>query len=71
MAERFKVYQFFTGGKYECVGRDLEDKAAVLMAIDYCERPAARIGVIEKVMITDSGDLCCFEWEYGKGVTFI
>lgn len=32
--------------------------------------PAAMIGFVDRVIITDGGDMTCFEWWYGKGITF-
>jgi hypothetical protein len=26
--------------------------------------------MVERVIITDGGDDCCFEWKRGEGVTF-
>lgn len=68
--ELFSVWQFLKGGRHECVGRGLGAKAAVETAKAYTERPAAQIGVIERIIITDDGDHTVFEWRFGPGVTF-
>lgn len=69
-AELFSVYQFFPDDTHECVGMGLDAEAAVLKARSYTTRPAAQLGIIRKVIITDSGDACVFEWRHGEGVVF-
>lgn len=32
--------------------------------------PAALMGIVQRVIITDGGDCTCFEWLKDKGVTF-
>lgn len=32
--------------------------------------PAAMVGMVSRVIITDGGDIGCFEWKYGEGITF-
>jgi uncharacterized Rossmann fold enzyme len=68
--ELFNVVIFFPDGSNEYVGRGLDAEPAVLMARDYATRPAAVAGFIERIMITDMDDLCCFLWQFGKGVVF-
>lgn len=70
MTDRFSVHQFFPDGTNECVGEHMLAEGAVLTARDYILRPAAKIGVIAKVMIVDAGDYCVFEWRYGEGIVF-
>ncbi|MPZ36644.1 MAG: hypothetical protein GEU95_01050 [Rhizobiales bacterium] len=69
-AGEFSVFQFFPNGDYECVAQLVDGKTAVETAKSYTTRPAALIGIIRRVIITDGGDCCCFEWKYGQGVTF-
>lgn len=66
----FSVFQFFPDETYECVGVHMDAENAVKQAHSYTTRPAAMIGVIRRVIITDADDYCCFEWKYGEGVTF-
>lgn len=66
----FSVYQFFPDGGYECVVQFVDPETAVKTAQSYTTRPAALIGIIARVIITDGGDCCCFEWKHGEGVTF-
>jgi hypothetical protein len=51
-------------------GRNLMPKDAGELALSYATRPAAQMGIIKKVIITDGGDHTCFVWEFGKGVTY-
>jgi hypothetical protein len=48
----------------------VDAKTAVEMARDLTLRPAAQIGIIRRVIITDGGDNTCFEWKYLEGITF-
>jgi hypothetical protein len=45
-------------------------KEAVEFAKSLTERPAALMGIICRVIITDGGDCTVFEWKKGEGVTY-
>jgi hypothetical protein len=66
----FSTCMFLRDGKYEYVRRWVDAKEAVEAAYHYANSVGARMGVVDKVIITDSGDNTVFEWKYGKGVTF-
>ena len=68
--DEFSVVQFFEDGSYEYVRRWVSAEEAVKAAKHYTTSVVARAGFVTKVMITDGGDFCCFEWQYGKGITF-
>jgi len=78
MTELFNVVQFFPDGHYEYLrgGTDyygdyhapVPAEEAVTFAKELTERPAAKLGIIAKVMIEDSGGSCVFLWERGKVV---
>lgn len=68
--ESFSVCQFFDDGRYEYVRRDVTAEEAMKAAEHYCTSLAARMGLVERVIITDGGDCCCFEWRRDTGVTF-
>lgn len=70
MSELFNVVQFFKDGTHEYVRREVEMAEAVEGARHYCSSVAAKLGMVVRVIITDDGDHTCFEWQYGKGVTF-
>jgi hypothetical protein len=68
--DSFDVWQWLPGGFHERVGQGLDARSAVELAHSYTTRPAARIGVIQKVAIVDAEDFTVFQWERDKGVTF-
>jgi hypothetical protein len=71
MSEReFSVVEFFADGSHRYVERWLTGKDAVELAKFWTERPAAQLGFMTRVIITDGGDFTVFEWQQGKGVTF-
>ena len=70
MGEKFNVVQIFPDETNEYVGRALEAEAAVLLARDYTSRPAAKLGIIAQVMITDMNDCCVFHWKHREGIVF-
>ena len=66
----FAVWQFFSDDAPECVGRQLNAKAAVKKAQAYCRSVGATVGTTVRVIITDDGDHTVFEWRRGRGVVF-
>lgn len=66
----FSVYQFFIDETWERVREGVDAEEAVKAAKHYCTSVGARIGTTRRVIITDGGDFCCFEWKFGQGVTF-
>ena len=68
--ETYNVVQFFDNGQYEYVRRNVSAEEAVKASKHYTTSVAARFGFVTRVIITDSGDSCVFEWKCGVGVTF-
>ena len=68
--ETFNVVQFFPDDNYEYVARSLPLREAMYKVYDFINRPAALIGVIARVIITDAGDRTLFEWKFREGITF-
>jgi hypothetical protein len=68
--QEFSVCQFFINGTYEYVRRYVGAKEAVEAAAHYTNSVAVRMGIVERVIITDGGDFTVFEWKAGQGVTF-
>ena len=68
--DEFSVCQFFKDGSYEYVRRFVGAEEAVKAANHYCNSVAARMGITERVIITDGGDCINFEWKFGEGVTY-
>ena len=66
----FNVVIFDPDDRYEYVQRWVDARTAIETAASYTTRPAAQIGIIRKVMVTDGGDSTVFLWEYGQGVVF-
>jgi hypothetical protein len=66
----FSVWLFFPDGWHAPEVERVDARTAVETAAAVTRRPACRTGIVERVIITDGGDHTCFEWTYGKGVTF-
>ena len=66
----FSVCQLFEDDTYEYVRRYVSAEEAVKAAHHYCHSVGARLGTTRRVIITDGGDCCNFEWQFGKGVVF-
>lgn len=66
----FSVVQFFKDGTHEYVRRFVSAEEATEAAGHYCTSVAAQMGAVERVIITDGGDCCCFEWIWDKGIVF-
>jgi hypothetical protein len=66
----FSVYWWDAENNYH---RELSH-VAVMKALQACKRltqgPAARMGMVNRVMITDGGDCCVFEWQKGQGIVW-
>lgn len=67
--EVFNVVQFFEDGTSEYVRRRVSAVEAIDVAKHYTRSVAAWLGVVNRVIVTDMGDLTCFEWIRGKGIT--
>lgn len=70
MDNEFSVYQFFPDDSCERVASWIGAEEAVKLAKQLSESVGARIGATRRIIITDGGDHTCFEWTFGKGVTF-
>jgi len=58
------------GEHYEYELRNDEAEKCVKEAKRITESVGGQCGMVSKVMITDSGDCCIFEWRFGEGVVF-
>lgn len=67
---RYSVYQFFEDGSYERVRHLVSAMDAAIAVGHYCNNVATRLGITQRVIITDSGDCIAWEWINGKGITF-
>jgi hypothetical protein len=66
----FSVCQFFQGGQYEYVRRWVSAEEAGYAFKHYTSNVASRMGMTERVIITDGGDCTNAEWKYGEGVVY-
>jgi hypothetical protein len=66
----FSVWRFFPDDTYDSACRFVDAETAVTTAKRVTDSPAAKLGVVVRVIITDGGDFTCFEWRAGEGVTF-
>jgi hypothetical protein len=70
MTNEFSVVQFFKDGTHEYVRRFVNADEAMKAAVHYCQSVGVKMGVVTRVIITDGGDCCCFEWHVDKGIVF-
>lgn len=68
--ETFNVCQYFPNGSYDYIKRYVTAEEAMATAKNYIGRPAAIVGIIQRLIITDGGDCIVFEWQFNKGITF-
>jgi hypothetical protein len=66
----FSVFWWDPKDNYYAEKRHVGMQEAVETAKSLTTRPAALIGIIRKVAITDGGDFTNFQWEFGKGITY-
>jgi hypothetical protein len=68
--DEFSVHQFFADGTNETVAEYVPPEKACEIAKGLTQSLGAKLGTTMRVIITDGGDCCCFEWEFGKGIIF-
>lgn len=66
----YSVFQWFIDGSREDVLRFVGAEEAVDTATRLATSVGGRLGSTQKIMITDGGDCCCWEWNHEKGMTF-
>lgn len=66
----FSVYRFYANGTYEAVDRYVDVETAQRVAFRSINSVGAKIGTIQRVLITDGMDLTAMEWLCGKGIVF-
>ncbi len=66
----FSVYQWFVDGQREDVLRFVSMEEAVQTATNLARSVGAKIGTTARVIITDGGDCCCWEWLREDGIVF-
>jgi hypothetical protein len=68
--KEFSVYWTDPDGNVQEELRWVDAKTAVDRAHHLAKGPASLLGIVQRVIITDGGDCCVFEWLRGVGVTF-
>lgn len=68
--DTYSVVQFFKGGGHEYVRNSVSPEEAVKAFNHYTSNVACKVGIISRVIITDSGDHIAMEWQHGLGITF-
>lgn len=68
--EKFLVHQFFSDGTNTNDGRWEDSNTAVIKAKRFVDSPAAKIGIVVRVIITDQLDSTVFDWGRDRGLTF-
>jgi len=66
----FSVCQFFEDGTYEYVRRYVGAEEAVEAFKHYTTNVAVKLGVTQRVILTDGGDCVNMEWVKDKGVVY-
>lgn len=66
----FSVYWCDPDGNWNDELRWIKAQDAVQLAYSLARRPAAKMGIIREIRITDGDDHCVFQWLFGKGVVF-
>ena len=70
MTNEFSVYWWDqTGGQYEEL-RFVSAEEATKAAQRLTKGPASRLGIVDRVIITDGVDCICFEWNARQGLIF-
>lgn len=68
--EVFSVFQFFEDESYEKVREWVEMEEAIKAFTHYSTSVAAKMGIVHRVIVVDSGDLIVAEWVKGKGLVW-
>lgn len=70
LGNEFSVCQFFEDGSHEYVRRYVTADEAAKAAVHYSSSVGAKLGMTQRVIITDGGDCVNWEWKFGEGVVF-
>ena len=68
--DEFSVYQWFVDGTREDVIRFVGAEQAVKCAEALAASIGGQLGTTRRVIITDGGDFCVWEWKFNEGVVF-
>lgn len=69
MSEReFSLYWWDPDGSIHEELRFVGAEEAVKRSFTLANGPAAKMGIVKRIMITDGGDFCVFDWNSDAGV---
>lgn len=68
--DTFNVFWWDTDGRQYDELSGVDPKQAVDAAKRLADGPASILGFVQRIIITDSGDCCNFEWIKERGVMF-
>ena len=66
----YSVCQFFPDGSYEYTRRFVSAEEAVKAFKHYISSVGAKMGITQRVIITDGLDCVNMEWIQGKGIVY-
>jgi hypothetical protein len=66
----FSVYWWDPDGGQNTELRFVDAGRAMNRAASLARGPAAQMGIVERIIVTDGGDFINFEWLKGQGVTY-
>ena len=70
MDNEFSVYHYGFEDVQVAEKRFVSADEAMRTVAALIRSPAAQIGVMKRIIVTDGGDFTNFEWKYGEGITF-
>jgi hypothetical protein len=70
LTSEFSVYWWDAEDGYHAELRFVTAKKAMDRAASLAKGPAAMIGVVRRIIITDGGDCTVFDWIHGTGVVW-
>lgn len=70
MSGEFSVYWWDDQGAQHTEYRYVDINVVKSAIMRLCKGPAAILGIVNRVMVTDGGDNACFDWNKTDGVVF-
>jgi hypothetical protein len=66
----FNVWLFFENGPHDQIRHRVSAEEAMKTFAHYTSSVMAKLGIVQRVIVTDGGDYCCAEWKLSEGYTF-
>ncbi len=70
MSGEFSVFQWFSNDTREDVLAFVDVETATRTAMSLASSVGARLGATQRIIITDGGDYCCWEWKHEDGIVY-